>query len=114
MNEENAAAQAAVPAVVDGTHESVVSDKHQELARVWMAAGPTVQRVADAAIGALERSTQHIGVITGVLLGMILLCFSGLAFYALYLGRVDTAEKLMIALISFLGGAAMFSGAPKK
>lgn len=84
------------------------------LDKVWSAAGPYVEKVAQAAIEALERSARHNGRVTGMLLGLIILVLGGLAGYALSLDRIDTAEKIIIALVSFLGGAAMFSGPPKK
>jgi hypothetical protein len=45
---------------------------------------------------------------------LIIAVLGALAAYAMGLGRIDTAEKIIIALVSFLGGAAMFSGPPKK
>lgn len=85
-----------------------------DVVRLWEVAGPIVSRIADAAIAALERSNRHTGLITGILLGIIIFCFTGFATFALYLDKVDTAEKVLIAMVSFLGGAAMFSGPPRK
>lgn len=82
--------------------------------KIWTAAGPYVEKVLQAAIDAIERSSRHTGVVTGILLGLIILCLTGLAAYSMSLGHVDTAEKTIIALVSFLGGAAMFSGPPRK
>ena len=73
-----------------------------------------IQQIVDVMAGALERATHHTGKVTGNLLALIIIAFTGLSAYSLSLNHVDTAEKLMIALISFLGGAAMFSGSPKK
>lgn len=84
------------------------------LDKVWSAAGPYVEKVAQAAIDALERSARHSGVVTGLLLALIIVVLGGLAAYSMGLGRIDTAEKIIIALVSFLGGAAMFSGPPRK
>jgi hypothetical protein len=86
----------------------------EELAKVWTAVGPLVERVSDAAIRALERSARHTGWLTAALLALIISCLTAVAVYALHLGKIDTAEKIIIALVSFLGGAAMFSGPPKK
>lgn len=82
--------------------------------KIWAAAGPYVEKVLQAAIEAIERSSRHTGIVTGILLGLIILCLTGLAAFSMYLDKVDTAEKTIIALVSFLGGAAMFSGPPKK
>lgn len=82
--------------------------------KLWSAAGPYVEKVSQAAIAALERSARHTGLVTGALLALIILCLTGLATYAMCLGHIDTAEKIIIALVSFLGGAAIFSGPPKK
>lgn len=84
------------------------------LDKIWSAAGPYVEKVAQAAIEALERSARHNGRVTGSLLALIIIVLGSLAAYAMGLGRIDTAEKIVIALVSFLGGAAMFSGPPKK
>ena len=83
-------------------------------AKFWSAAGPYLEKMAASLIAAIERSNRHTGIVTGVLLGMIISTLTGLAAYCLFLGRVDTAEKVIIAMVSFLGGAAMFSGPPKK
>lgn len=82
--------------------------------KAWSAAGPYIEKVLQAAIDAIERSTKHTGKVTGALLALIIVSLTGLAAYAMYLGHIDTAEKIIIALVSFLGGAAMFSGPPKK
>lgn len=82
--------------------------------KMWVAAGPYIEKALQAAINALERSSKHTGIVTGTLLGLIILSLTGLSAYAMCLGHVDTAEKTIIALVSFLGGAAMFSGPPKK
>lgn len=87
---------------------------HKAASLDWDKAGPHIQTVLVAIVAALERFNNNTGSITGRLLCLITLCFTGLAAYALNLNHVDTAEKLMIGLISFLGGAAMFSGSPKK
>lgn len=62
----------------------------------------------------VERSTAKTGSYTAWLMGGVIASFTGLAGMALHLNHVDTAEKLMIALISFLGGAAIFGGNVKK
>lgn len=98
----------ALPAPTDNKHPIATLDK------VWLAAGPYVEKIANAVVAALERSTRHTGVVTGSLLALIVVCLTGVAVYAMSLGHIDTAEKVIIALVSFLGGAAMFSGAPKK
>jgi hypothetical protein len=94
--------------------DEVTKREFARAAALWRYAGPVVQPMVNAAIAAMERHGKNTGSITGALLALIILCFSGIAAFSLYLGRVDTAEKILIALISFLGGAAMFSGAPKK
>lgn len=80
----------------------------------WAGAGPYLEKIIGAGIEALERSTQNTGRVTGSLLALIIVCLSGLSLVAMLSGYVDTAEKVIIALVSFLGGAAMFSGSPKK
>lgn len=82
--------------------------------KIWAAAGPYIEKVLQAAIDALERSSRHTGIVTGCLLTLIIVSLAGLAAYAMSLGHVDTAEKTIIALVSFLGGAAIFSGPPKR
>ncbi|MDF3822348.1 hypothetical protein P3G55_20760 [Leptospira sp. 96542] len=67
-----------------------------------------------AIIEAVERFNRNNGYVTGWLLALIIVTMGGLAGMALWFDHVDTAEKTIIALISFLGGAAMFSGPPKK
>jgi hypothetical protein len=111
MSETNEGDGAIQPARPNDVHAR--SDAEQVEA-LWRAAGPVVQPLIEAAIAALERHGKNSGRITGLLLALVILTFGGIAAYALQLGRVDTAEKVLIALISFLGGAAMFSGAPKK
>lgn len=84
------------------------------LDKVWEAAGPFVAKLGQALIEAVERSNRHTGSITGRLLALIIVCLSALAGTAMYMNHMDTAEKIIIGLISFLGGAAMFSGEPKR
>lgn len=80
----------------------------------WAIAGPYLEKILGAGIEALERSTKNTGYVTGALLALIIVCMTALSALALYGGHIDTAEKVIIALVSFLGGAAMFSGSPKK
>jgi hypothetical protein len=82
--------------------------------KIWATGGPYIEKIVQAAINAMERSHHNTGQITGLLLGLIIVSLTGFATLALLEGRVDTAEKVIIALVSFLGGAAMFSGSPKK
>lgn len=60
-------------------------------------------------IDALERHSAKTGRYTAGLLGGIVVCLSGLAWFALCRGHIDTAEKIIIAMVSFLGGAAIFN-----
>lgn len=69
-----------------------------------------VDRVTDA----MATHLGGTGRITGWLMFAVIATFGGLSCAALFLGHVDTSEKLAIALISFLGGSAIFSGTPKK
>lgn len=100
------------PAPQPAVEQADVQSKQVEA--LWRAAGPVLQPLAQAAIGAMERHGQNTGRLTALLLALIVTTFGGVAVYSLSLGYVDTAEKILIALISFLGGAAMFSGSPKK
>lgn len=72
------------------------------------------QTVIKEVLALVERSTAKTGSYTAWLMAGVIVSFTGLAGMALYLDHVDTAEKLMIALISFLGGAAIFGGNVKK
>ena len=72
------------------------------------------QHVIEQVLSILERSTAKTGLYTAILMGGVIFAFTGLAGMALALNHVDTAEKLMIALISFIGGAAIFGGNVKK
>lgn len=51
---------------------------------------------------------------SSVLLFCIVGALSFLAAMAMYLNHVDTAEKIIIGLLSFLGGTAIFGGGAKK
>ena len=93
-----------------GAEKSTVLDWE----KLWAVAGPIVQPIAASLIASIERSNRHTGIVTGTLLGLIIVCLTGLAALSLTMGSVDTAEKIIIALVSFLGGAAIFSGPPKK
>lgn len=111
MSETNSAAEAAQPV---GADDENTRQNLAKIAAIWQHAGPVIQPVANAAISALENHGRNTGRITGGLLALIIVCLSGLAWMAMDLGHVDTAEKVIIAMVSFLGGAAMFSGTPKK
>lgn len=65
-------------------------------------------------VEALSKHFTNTGEYTAMLLGLVVVCFSLLAAFAIYNDYVDTAEKILIGLISFLSGAAIFSSTPKK
>lgn len=60
-------------------------------------------------IAAFERHSAKTGAYTAWLLGFVVICLTALAWLALCKGHIDTAEKTIIAMVSFLGGAAIFN-----
>lgn len=71
---------------------------------------PLLGQVTDAVGAHQARATSH----TTWLLAGIVVVLSGLAALSLWMNHVDTAEKIVIALVSFLGGTAIFGGGTKK
>ena len=80
----------------------------------WETIWPAFQPIATAIINAIERTNQKSSNVTAWLLGLVIACLTSMATICLFLGRMDTAEKIIIAMVSFLGGAAVFSGPSKK
>lgn len=62
-------------------------------------------------VSALTNNAQVTGRYVSCLIALIVVSLTGFAMYALWLNHVDTAEKAIIALVSFLGGAAIFNSA---
>lgn len=62
-------------------------------------------------VSALTNNAQITGRYVSWLIALIVVSLTGFATVALYLNHVDTAEKAIIALVSFLGGAAIFNSA---
>lgn len=87
---------------------------HTPAEQLIAAVAPAAPQIIQAILEALERTTHHTGRLTASLLALIIISMSALAGLAISANHVDTAEKIVIALVSFLGGAAMFSGQPKK
>ena len=61
-------------------------------------------------VSALTNNAQVTGRYVSYLIALIVVSLTGFAIVALCLNHVDTAEKAIIALVSFLGGAAIFNG----
>ena len=98
-------ADSSKPAPVDATADNQ---------KVGVITSATFEKLGKAVIEAIERYSKNSGYVTGSLLGLIVCALAWLAYTAMTLNHFDTAEKIIIGLISFLGGAAMFSGSPKK
>lgn len=60
-------------------------------------------------VAAMTNNAQVTGRYVSNLIALIVVGLIGFATVALFLGHVDTAEKSIIALVSFLGGAAIFN-----
>lgn len=61
-------------------------------------------------VSALTNNAQVTGRYVSCLIALIIVSLTAFAGMALWLNHVDTAEKVIIALVSFLGGAAIFKG----
>jgi hypothetical protein len=69
---------------------------------------------AKEAIAASSQAHARTTHMAGLMLATIVASLALLAGWCVYLGKVETAEKIVIALVSFLGGTAFFGGAGKR
>jgi hypothetical protein len=62
-------------------------------------------------IGAVGAAKKRESLAGSALLGVTIVALTALAAYALNTGNKDTAEKIVIGLVSFLGGCALLGPA---
>lgn len=110
MDEQQAGLEPATPPVADNKAGAEQADWNQVLA----ALAPHAHELLKQVIEGFTRHGESSLHLRSLLLGIVAVGLLVLAGIALWLDQVDTAEKIVIALVSFLAGSMLGSGQSKK